>query len=90
MSKGVCRLELSITLNMGNFSSIKSSLAFEEEYSGNDDDSREAKFQELLDITNQNLAKTIESLKPNFTLIKDGPKANSGFEGRVTLNEDDF
>lgn len=93
MSKGTCRLELGITLNMGNFSSIKANLAYEEEYSGEGDDTREAKFKELLDIANEDLAATIENLKPNFTIIKDGPKAKVSLtspEGRVTLNEDDF
>jgi len=78
---------------MGNFSSIKANLAYEEEYSGEGDDTREAKFKELLDIANEDLAATIENLKPNFTIIKDGPKAKVSLtspEGRVTLNEDDF
>ena len=91
MSKGSCRLEVGITLNMGNFSSIKSSLTFEEEYSGEGDDTREAKFQELLEVTNKKIAETIDALKPNFTIIKDGPKTVlTNKEGRVTLNEDDF
>lgn len=94
MSKGTCKIEVGITLNMGNFSSIKSSLSYEEEYSGEEGDTRDDKFQELLSVVNQDLDRTIAALKPNFTIIKDGPnKAKISLtspEGRVTINEDDF
>lgn len=63
MSKsGKCRVEVGITLNMGNYNSIKSTVSFEETYTGEGDDTREAKFNELLDVCNEKVDIAVGSI----------------------------
>ena len=49
---GKCHVELSATVNIGNFQSVKATVGFEEEYDARE---REAKFQELLAVCTENL-----------------------------------
>ena len=65
---GKCKVELAITVNTGNFSSIKATVGFEEEYPFK---GREAKFQELLEVCNDKLDEAIlAGIRKNKALNK--------------------
>lgn len=59
---GKCKVEVGITLNMGNFNSIKSTVSFEETYTGEGEDTREAKFNELLEVCNEKVDTAVGSI----------------------------
>lgn len=56
---GKCHVELSATVNIGNFQSVKATVGYEEEYTSDetitDAACRESKFEELLKICSENL-----------------------------------
>lgn len=86
---GKGRVEVGITLNMGNFSSIKAHVAFEEDYTGIGEDTREAKFDELLSVATEKLDEVSSGAVKHFKLIRDAaltPKPKS----QITVVEDDF
>lgn len=58
------KVELAITINTGNYSSIKATVGYEEGYDGMGSpkeisDAREAKFQELLEVCNDKLDEAV-------------------------------
>jgi len=61
---GKCHVELNITINTGNFSSVRAQVGFEESYggelvSGTNEEARETKFQELLEVCNDKLDEAV-------------------------------
>lgn len=63
MKTGKCKVELAITVNTGNFSSIKATVGFEESYDFNDDSTgevqRDEKYEELLGVCNDKLDEAV-------------------------------
>lgn len=74
---------------MGNFSSIKVSVAFEETYTGTEGDGREDRFQALLAVATEKLDEVANVAKTRFKVIKDGANPPAA-KNQITLNEDDF
>ena len=57
---GKCHVELDITVNTGNYSSVKAHVGFEESYGGElspgtNEEQRDAKFAELLAVCDEKL-----------------------------------
>lgn len=50
---GTCTVSASFNLNMGNFETLKINVGFSESYTGIDEDTREAKYQQLKELVNE-------------------------------------
>jgi hypothetical protein len=88
-TNGKGRVEVGVTLNMGNFSSIKTSVSFEETYTGIGEDTREAKFEELLLIATEKLDEVSSGAVKHFKIIRDAA-LSANPKGQITVVEDDF
>jgi hypothetical protein len=56
---GKCHVELSATVNLGNFQSVKATVGFEEEYTGIVGDTKDDKFKLLLEVCSDKLDEAV-------------------------------
>jgi len=56
---GTCTVSAALTINLGNYESIKVNVGFSEPYSGVGDDTRENKYNELTSLVNDKLQDSV-------------------------------
>ncbi len=62
-----CKVELAVTINTGDFSSVKATVGFEEAYI---EGGRDTKFNELLEVCNDKLDEAVLSAIKKIKLYK--------------------
>lgn len=62
-----CKVELAVTMNTGDYSSVKATVGFEEDYIEGE---RDAKFNELLEVCNDKLDEAALSAIKKVKLYK--------------------
>lgn len=84
MSAGSCTVGLSITIQIGN-DFVKPNISFEESYTGVGNDTRENKFNELLEQVKEKLLVVAKESSTLMETAKNKPR-----KYKVSLSEDDF
>ena len=89
MSKGTCAVGLSVTFQVGEANFIKPYISFEEDYTGEGEDTRQAKFEELI----QEVKAKLYIIGKEAGTIMDGMSPQSAKpvkKYKTSISEDDF